>query len=194
MNTGRNMRIVYIIILALSISACSSIKQSSLKWSVIYPNPKDSAIIQVKGLYANKGKLLYNNASESNVDKQEFENDYLFKPTEKQIIALEKFAIQQELTNKAFYQNDTFRVIKKFRKYGRLYTGYICAGGDSVFVLNLIEKPGKIANYKTIAPPIMTEPWIKVPNRELWYIDLKKNSPADYPSKYSPCVSIKVQK
>ena len=67
------MRIVYIIILALSISACSSIKQSSLKWSVIYPNPKDSAIIQVKGLYANKGKLLYNNASESNVDKQEFE-------------------------------------------------------------------------------------------------------------------------
>jgi len=187
------MKALYIIILALSISACASIKQSSLKWNVIYPNPKDSTIVQVKGLYTNNGKLLYNNATDSNVNKKDFKNAYLFKPTEKQIVALEKFIIQQELTNKAFYQNDTLKVIKKYQKYGRLYAGHICTNGDTIFAVNLIEKPDPINSYNAFSF-ILAEPWVKVLNIELWFINLSEQKRVNSVGYFgSDCIFVKVK-
>ena len=186
------MKILYIITLALGISACSSIKQSSREWNIVYPNPKDSTIIQIKGLYTNKGKLLYNNATESNVDKKEFEDNYLFKLTEEQIIALEKFVIQYELINDPLYENDVLKVLKKHKRYARLYTGYICTSRDSIFILSFIEKPGNIEKYHSI-PVMLAEPWVKVPEIKTFFIDLNKNIRTNVGDYYNPCTPIKVQ-
>jgi hypothetical protein len=186
------MKKIFILITILEF-ACSSIKQNSQEWQVIYPDPTDSTIVQVKGLYTSKGKLLYNNKNESNINKESLDNDYLFKPTAEQIIALEEFVIRYELANNPLYKNDTLKALKKYKKYSRLYTGYVCANGDSVFLLNMIERAGNIAKYKTVIPPIMAEPGVKVLKRKVWLIDLKRNRLSDIWDYYSTCISVKIQ-
>lgn len=172
--------------------SCSSIKQNSQEWQVIYPNPKDSTIVQVQGLYTSKGKLLYNNKNESNINKECFDNDFLFKPTSKQIKALEEFVIQYKLANNPIYKNDTSKVLQKYKKYGRIYTGYMCVNKDSIFILTLIEKPGNIKHYQCI-PVILSEPGAKVPEISTFFINLSKNIRTNTSDYYDPCIPIKVQ-
>ena len=180
------MKTLFVIFSILLLSSCTTIKQNSQEWHVIYPDTKDPNIVKVKGLYKSKGKLLYNNRHESNIDKKVFDNIYLFKPTTEQIIQIEQFVIQYMVANNPACNNDTTEVIKKYKRYGRLYTGYICNSRDSIFIIALIEKPQNIRKYKSIPIMIFEEDPIIF---EFHVVKKNKNLNLKY---YNDCSPIKV--
>ena len=186
------MRKYYIYILSFLLIACSSIRQNRNEWQVLYLT-SDSTIVQVKGLYTAKGKLLYNNKTASNVNQRDFKNAYLFSPSGEQIIALEQFILNHKINNTPLFEKDTLEILKKYQKYGRLYAGHICTNGDTIFAVNLIEKPDPINSYNAFSF-IFAEPWVKVPNIELWFINLSKQKRVNSVGYFgSDCIFVKVK-
>ena len=48
------MKILFFLIITFGLLSCTSIKQNSQEWHVIYPDTKDHNIVKIKGLYKSK--------------------------------------------------------------------------------------------------------------------------------------------